>query len=86
MAKYHQLYNPNWWNAEEHPNYQAESIMSFLRDVGAYTNPTEIGVSKELSIQAFLGAWQYRKTRYTILHKRHPDLSDAEKTMNGLRM
>ena len=86
MAKYHQLYNPNWWSAEERPNYQAESITSFLRDVGAYTNPTEIGVSRELSIQAFLGAWQYRKTRYTILHKRHPDLSDAEKTMNGLRM
>jgi glycerol-1-phosphate dehydrogenase [NAD(P)+] len=86
MAKYHQLYNPNWWNAEEHPNYQAEAIMSFLRDIGAYANPAEIGVSRELSIEAFLGAWQYRKDRYTILHRRHPNLSDAEKVTSELGM
>lgn len=86
MAKYHELYNPNWWSKTQCPNYQAEAMMSFLRKVSAHTTPAEISVKKELATQAFLGAWEYRKERYTILHKHHPTLEDAEKVMRELGM
>jgi glycerol-1-phosphate dehydrogenase [NAD(P)+] len=84
MAKYHELYNPDWWSRTQYPNYQAETVMSFLRKVGAYTTPAEIGVKKELATQAFLDAWKYRKERYTILHERHPTSEDVEKVMRQL--
>jgi glycerol-1-phosphate dehydrogenase [NAD(P)+] len=78
MAKYHQFYNPKWWNQEK---YQAESLMHALMKVGAPTTLEDIGVTRELAAQAFVGAWEYRKDRYTILHKRHPNNDDAQKVI-----
>lgn len=86
MSKYHETYNPNWWSRTEHLNYQAESLTAFLRKVGAPTTPEEIGVSKQLATEAFVGAWKYRKERYTILHKRHPNSEDAKGIMRDLEM
>jgi len=84
MAKYHEFFNVNWWSKTEHPTYQAKTIMSFLEKAGAPTVPGEIGVENELAIRAFLEAWQYRKERYTILHKRHPTREDAERVIAEL--
>jgi glycerol-1-phosphate dehydrogenase [NAD(P)+] len=84
MAKYHEVYNPNWWNKEEHPRYQAETLMQSLKDVRAPATLDGIGVSAELAVDAFVGAWEYRKDRYTILHKRHPNKSDARKVIEEL--
>lgn len=84
MAKYHQSYNPNWWNKQNYPRYQAESLLSFLRAVGAPTTLESIGVAKELAIRAFVGAWEYRPERFTILHKRHPNKDDAENVISEL--
>lgn len=86
MAKYHELYNPIWWSRERYPNYQSESIAAMLEEVGAPTVPTQIGIGKELAREAFLHAWEYRKERYTILHKRHPSRDDVEKIMAELGM
>jgi glycerol-1-phosphate dehydrogenase [NAD(P)+] len=81
MAKYHEHYNPNWWDADK---YQADSLMSFLETVGAPTSLDRIGVTKNLAIGAFVGAWEYRPERYTILHKRHPNNLDAEKVLEEI--
>jgi glycerol-1-phosphate dehydrogenase [NAD(P)+] len=86
MAKYHEFYDRNWWSKGEYPNYQANAIMSFLRKVDAPTTPAEIGVNKELAVQAFLGAWEYRKDRHTILHRRHPTPEDAQRVMRELHV
>jgi len=86
MSKYHELYNGNWWSRERWPKYQAETTMSLLKKVGAHTTPAEIGVERELAKQAFLGAWEYRRERYTVLHKRHPTRDDAERVMKELGM
>jgi glycerol-1-phosphate dehydrogenase [NAD(P)+] len=77
MAKYHEFFNANWWSETEYPAYQARAIKSFLQKADAPTVPAKIGVEKDLVIRAFLDAWQYRKERYTILHKRHPTREDA---------
>jgi len=81
MAKYHEHYNPNWWDADKFPTYQADNLKSFLEAVGAPTSLDRIGVTKNLAIAAFVGAWEYRPERYTILHKRHPNNLDAEKVI-----
>jgi glycerol-1-phosphate dehydrogenase [NAD(P)+] len=86
MAKYHETHNPNWWGRQHYPEYQAETLMAFLKEVGAPVLPAQIGVSNELAVEAFVGAWEYRKERYTILHKRHPSKEDAEKMMRELGM
>jgi len=86
MAKYHELHNPNWWDKARCPQYQAETLMSSLKKVGAPTTPSEIGVDAEKAKHAFVGAWQHRKERYTILHKRHPAIEDAEGIMRELNM
>lgn len=86
MAKYHELYNPIWWSRERYPNYQSEAIMAMLRNVGAPTTPSQIGIGRELAREAFLHAWEYRKERYTILHKRHPTRDDVEKIMTEVGM
>jgi glycerol-1-phosphate dehydrogenase [NAD(P)+] len=86
LAEYHKAHNPDWWDEQRYPNYQAEALMSFLRTVGAPTKPSDFGVSRELAVRAFLEAWEYRKERYTILHKRHPNLQDAETIMKQLGM
>jgi glycerol-1-phosphate dehydrogenase [NAD(P)+] len=86
MAKYHEAHNADWWSRTEHPEYQAESLMAFLRKVGAPTTLKEIGISENLATEAFVGAWEYRKERYTILHKRHPTTDDATKIIQELGM
>jgi glycerol dehydrogenase-like iron-containing ADH family enzyme len=86
MARYHELYNPIWWSRERYPNYQSEGIMTLLKKVGAPTNPSQIGIGRELAREAFLHAWEYRKERYTIVHKRHPTRDDVEKIMAELGM
>ncbi len=86
MAKYHESYNQNWWNPEKYPRYQAESLSSFLETVGAPTTLDGIGVSKDLAIAAFIGAWEYRPERYTIVHKRHPTKDDADRIISDLHI
>jgi glycerol-1-phosphate dehydrogenase [NAD(P)+] len=86
LAEYHKAHNPDWWDEQRYANYQAEALMSFLKTVGAPTKPSDFGVTRELAIRAFLEAWEYRKERYTILHKRHPNLEDAETIMKQLGM
>jgi glycerol-1-phosphate dehydrogenase [NAD(P)+] len=86
VAEYHRAHNPDWWDESRYPNYQAEALLSFLKTVGAPTKPANIGVTKELATQAFVEAWEYRKERYTILHKRHPAANDAETIMKKLGM
>jgi glycerol-1-phosphate dehydrogenase [NAD(P)+] len=86
MAKYHELYDQNWWSCTQHPVYQAEALMSFLKGAGAPATPSEIGIERRLAIQAFLDAWEYRKERYTILHKRHPSRQDADRILRQLSM
>jgi len=86
MAEYHKAHNLDWWNISSYPSYQAEALLSFLRAVGAPTKPADIGVGRETAIRAFVDAWEYRKERYTILHKRHPSIEDAETIMNELGM
>lgn len=86
MAKYHELYDPIWWGRERYPNYQSDGILALLKRVGAPTDPSQIGIGRELAREAFLHAWEYRKERYTILHKRHPTRDDVEKIMTELGM
>lgn len=86
MAKYHEYHNPNWWDKTLHPNYQAQALRSFLRKIGGPTTPAEIGVSRDLTIRALLSAREYRRERYTILHKRPPNVEDAERVMKELGM
>jgi len=86
MAKYHEFYNPDWWSNTQHPKYQVQGVMSLLRKAGAYTTPAQIGVRKEFAVQAFLAAWEHRKERHTILHKRHPTLEDAQRVFAELDM
>ncbi len=84
MAKYHEIHNPDWWSKETYPRYQAESLMQFLKTVGTPTTLQGISVSRELAVNAFVGAWEYRRDRYTILHKRHPNKSDADEVLDAL--
>jgi glycerol-1-phosphate dehydrogenase [NAD(P)+] len=86
MAKYHGAHNPNWWDKEKHPAYQAESLMQSLKKVQAPSTLQEIGVTTELAIEAFVGAWEYRKDRYTILHKRNPSRNDAKQVIEKLAL
>ena len=86
MAKYHEIHNPNWWNKEKYPAYQAESLMKSLKKVRAPSTLQEIDVTTNLAVDAFVDAWQYRKDRYTILHKRHPNKEDAEKIIEKLAL
>ena len=83
-AKYHEEYNPNWWSKEKYPRYQTESLMQFMKAVELPTTLQGISVSRELAVDAFVGAWEYRKDRYTILHKRHPNKNDAGKVLDEL--
>jgi glycerol-1-phosphate dehydrogenase [NAD(P)+] len=84
MAKYHEHYNPNWWNEDKYPKYQADYLMTFLETVGAPTSLDKLGVAKNLAIEAFVGAWEYRPERYTILHKRHPNNLYAQKVIEEI--
>jgi len=86
MAKYHELYDPIWWSREQRPNCQSKAIRALLEKVGAPTVPSQIGVGKELAREAFYQAREYRKERYTILHKRHPTRDDVERIMTELGM
>lgn len=86
MAKYHEVHNPNWWEKEKYPTYQAESLMKSLRKVQAPSTLREIGITTDLAVDAFVGAWEYRKERYTILHKRHPSSNDAKKVIEELAL
>jgi len=86
MAKYHEFHNPGWWSRDDYSRYQPEALMTFMKRVGLPIHPSQIGISKDLAIQAFVEAWEYRKERYTILHKRHPTKNDAEKVMSELGM
>jgi glycerol-1-phosphate dehydrogenase [NAD(P)+] len=86
MAKYHEAHNPNWWNKDKYPAYQAESLMQSLKKVRAPSTLQEIDVTTNLAVDAFVGAWEYRKERYTILHKRHPNKDDAKKIIEELAL
>ena len=58
--------------------------MCFLETVGAPTSLDRLGVTKNLAIGAFVGVWEYRPERYTILHKRHPNNLDAERVIEEI--
>jgi glycerol dehydrogenase-like iron-containing ADH family enzyme len=60
--------------------------MQSLKKVRAPSTLQEIDVTTNLAVDAFVGAWEYRKERYTILHKRHPNKDDAKKIIEELAL
>jgi glycerol-1-phosphate dehydrogenase [NAD(P)+] len=75
MAAYHELKNPDWWIDER---YRLKMIWEYFTRVGLPTSLEEIGLPKDLIINAIIEAWKIRPNRYTILHKYKPGVEDAK--------
>lgn len=80
MAAYHELKNPDWWMDER---YRLKTIREYFTRVGLPTSLEEIGLPKDLIIDAIIEAWKIRPNRYTILHKYKPGIEDAELILEG---
>ncbi len=81
MAFYHIMHNQeNWWKERK---YQPEAILQFLKQVKCPYTIKQIGVNKELAIEALINAPLMRPERYTILHKKPLNKKEATKLIEA---
>jgi glycerol-1-phosphate dehydrogenase [NAD(P)+] len=74
LSKYHAEHNQNWWKQSE---YRWQNVKSLLERLHVPVSLSQLGVNKNLAIQALTNAARIRPERYTILHKKPPSVAEA---------
>ena len=82
MALYHEKYNDNWWKDE----YDWMRIKILMEKAGIPLTLKDAEIPENLMIQAMVEAWKIRPNRYTILHKRKLDPTEARKLLIDVQL
>lgn len=82
MALYHEKYNDNWWGDE----YDWMKVRTLMERAGIPLTLKDAEIPEDLMVKAMVEAWKIRPNRYTILHKRKLDPTEARKLLMEVQL